>query len=69
MSTAEIKARMGPEFRPFVLSLSDGRKFSVPTPDHIAIGRAFVVVIGDDDISRTIDALHIVSIDETFLER
>jgi hypothetical protein len=69
MNTAEIRERLGRSFRPFVLCLSDGRKIQVPSSDHIAIGKAVVAVIGDDDISRTIDALHIVSIDESAIER
>lgn len=41
----------------------------MPTPDHIAVAKSGVAVVGDDDIIRTIDALHIVSIDETFAGR
>ena len=69
MSTAEIRERLGKSFRPFVLCLSDGRKLAVPNPDQIAVGKNVVAVIGDDDISRTVDALHIVSIDETYAAR
>jgi hypothetical protein len=69
VSTNEIRERLGQNFRPFVLCLSDGRKLQVPSTDHIAVGRAVVAVIGDDDISRTIDALHIVSIDDAVMER
>jgi hypothetical protein len=69
VSTTEIKERLGANFRPFVLRLSDGRKIPVPHSDHIAVGSQVVAVIGDDDVSRTMDALHIVSIDEDFVGR
>jgi hypothetical protein len=69
MSTLEIKERLGKNFRPFVLCLSDGRKIDVPSPDHIAVAKGGVAVVGDDDVIRTIDALHIVSIDEKFAAR
>lgn len=69
MSTLEIKERLGKNFRPFELCLSDGRKLFVPNPDQIAVGKNVVAVIGDDDVSRTVDALHIVSIDEKLVER
>lgn len=65
MNTQEIRERTQNGFRPFTLHLSDGRHFDVPHSDFIAIGRNVVVVIGEDDISRTIDPLHIVSLEET----
>jgi hypothetical protein len=44
--------------------MSDGRSFNVPHPDFIAIGRGVVSVIDKQDGSHTLDALHIVSINE-----
>ena len=64
MCTTEIRARLNGNFRPFVLRLSDGRTVPVPSANHIAVGKAVVAVIDDEDISRTIDALHIVSLEE-----
>ena len=69
MSTAEIKERLGKNFRPFELCLSDGRRLAVPNPDQIAVGKNVVSVIDESDISRTVDALHIVSIDEKYVAR
>ena len=48
-------------FRPFKLSLSDGRSFDVPHPEFIAFSRRVVVVIGKDELPNIIDPLHIVS--------
>jgi len=64
MNPQIIRERVRDGFRPFVMHLSDGRHFTVPHPDFVAIGRNVVVVIGEDDVSRTIDPLHIVSIEE-----
>jgi hypothetical protein len=60
----EIRQRLQNGFRPFTLHLTDGRHFIVPHPDFIAVGKNVVVVIGEDDASRTIDPLHIVSLEE-----
>ncbi len=65
MNPQIIREKIHNGFRPFVLHLSDGRYFSVPHPDFVAVGRNIVVIIGEDDVSRTIDPLHIVSIEET----
>lgn len=51
-------------FKPFILHLSDGRKFSIPHPEFVAVGRSVVVVIDKDDQVNTIDPLHIVSLEE-----
>ena len=59
-----IRKRLGPDFRPFTISVSDGRQLRVPHPDFIAVGRGIVSVIDENDVDHLIDALHIVSIDE-----
>ena len=59
-----LRARLGPPFQPFTIRTSDGRRFDVPHPDFIAIGRGVVSVIDQEDVSHTLDALHIVSINE-----
>lgn len=58
-----IRDRLGPEFQPFVIRLSDGRSFTVPHPDFIAVGRGLVLLVDEEDRSHILDALHIVSID------
>lgn len=59
-----IRDRLGPPFQPFTIRLSDGRSFDVPHPDFIAIGRGVVSVVDQEDGTHTLDALHIVSIND-----
>ena len=63
-----IRKRLGPEFQPFRINLSDGRKFQVPHRDFIAVGRGIISLIDEEDVSHTIDALHIVSIDDAMAQ-
>ena len=62
-----IRKRLENGFQPFTLCLSDGRKFAVPHPDNIAIGRNVVVILDRDDASHLISTLHIVSLEERIL--
>jgi hypothetical protein len=64
-----VRARLGPPFQPFTIRMSDGRSFDVPHPDFIAVGRGVVSVIDHEDVSHTLDALHIVSINEAAPEQ
>jgi hypothetical protein len=64
MNVVQIKKRLTNGFRPFVLHLSDGRKFRVPHPGFIMVGRRVVVVLRDDDVVEILDPLHIVSLEE-----
>jgi hypothetical protein len=60
-----IRERLGPGFKPFMVHLSDGRSYRVPHPEFIAVGRGFIVIVDEEqNVPRTIDTLHIVSIDE-----
>jgi hypothetical protein len=65
LNLQHIRERLGPDFQPFTISLSDGRTFLIPHRDFIAVGRGLVSVIDQSDIQHTIDALHIVSIDDS----
>jgi len=65
LNLQHLRDRLGPTFQPFTISLSDGRSYSVPHRDFIAVGRGLVSVIDERDIQHTIDPLHIVSIDDT----
>jgi hypothetical protein len=51
-------------FRPFILHLSDGRKFDIPHPDFIIIGKGVVAMLRKDGLIETVDALHIVSVED-----
>ena len=59
-----IRDRLGPPFQAFTIRMTDGRSFDVPHPDFIAVGRGVVSVIDQEDGSHTLDALHIVSIND-----
>jgi len=62
MNVERIRRRLSGGFRPFVLRTSDGREYSIPHPEFIAIGRHDIAVVdkeGDIDI---LDPLHIVSL-------
>ncbi len=63
LNLQHIRERLGPNFAPFTIRLSDGRSFEVPHPDFIAVGRGVVLLVDEKDSSYKIDALHIVSLD------
>jgi hypothetical protein len=64
VNTEQIKLRLRNGFKPFVLYLSDGRQFKIPHPEFILVGRGLVAVLREDDLVETLDALHIVSIED-----
>jgi hypothetical protein len=64
MNIERIRERLANGFKPFVLELSSGKRVKVPHPDFIAIGKNVVVVMGANDSVTSVDALHIVAVDE-----
>lgn len=60
-----IREKVRGVFRPFTLHLSDGRRFPVPHPDFILVGKKMVIVNNADDVAQYIDAFHIVSLEES----
>ena len=64
MNIQQVRRMVTSGFKPFTLHLSDGRKFSVPRPEFVAVGRSVVVVIDKDDRVNTLDPLHIVSLEQ-----
>ena len=64
MNIERIRRRIRNGFTPFTLHLSDGRSFSVPHPEFVAVGPNVVVVIDRQGDVNTIDPLHIVSVEE-----
>ncbi len=64
MNVEQVRKRVHEDPTPFVIRLSDGRKFSIPHQDFIAIGKSLVIVLKNDDSSVKIDPLHIVSLDD-----
>jgi hypothetical protein len=61
---APLRDRLGPEFQPFTIRLTDGRSFGIPRRDFIAVGRRVISIIDDRDVAHTIDPLHIVSLED-----
>ena len=64
MSTEQIRLRLRGGFKPFVLHLSDGRHFKIAHPEFILVGKGIVVVLREDDLVETLDALHITSVED-----
>jgi hypothetical protein len=64
MNLAHIRERLSNGFRPFVVKLTNGRRFEVPHPEFLIVGRNVIGVLGRNDVITTIDALHIVSVQD-----
>jgi len=64
VNTERIRQKLSNGFRPFALQLSSGKRYLVPHPEFIMIGRNVVAVLGKDDSVTTIDALHIVAVED-----
>ena len=62
MSIEKLRKHVSGGFRPFVIRTSDGREFSVPHPEFIAIGKSDVAVVDKKGDINILEALHIVSI-------
>ena len=64
MNLDQVRIRLQEGFRPFALHLSDGRKFEIPHPEFILLGKGIVAVLRKDGLIETVDALHILSIED-----
>ena len=64
MNIEKVRNMITGGFKPFTISMSDGRKFPVPHPEFIAVGKKVVVVIGKGDRVNTLDPLHITSLED-----
>lgn len=64
MNLAQVRSRLRNGFQPFALVTTGGRRFEVPHPEFIAVGKSVVVVLGRDDLSTKIDAIHIDSLED-----
>ena len=64
MNTERIRQKVSNGFRPFALQLSSGKRYVVPHPEFIMIGRNVVAIMGKDDSVTTIDALRITAIED-----
>jgi hypothetical protein len=50
-------------FKPFTISLADGRSFFIPHPELVAVGKRRIIVFKPDDSWSEIEPLLIVSLD------
>lgn len=64
MNLERIRERLRNGFHPFALTKTDGRRFEVPHSGFLIVGRNVVGVLKGGDTITTIDALHIVSIED-----
>jgi len=62
MNMSHIRERLSNGFRPFVVELTNGRRFEVPHPEFIIVGKNVIGVMARNDVVTTIDALDIVSV-------
>jgi hypothetical protein len=64
MNLERIRDRISNGFRPFVILTSAGKRYEVPHPEFLAVGKGVVVVLGKNDSVSTLDALHIVAVED-----
>ena len=64
MNLDRIRKKASNGFRPFALETSGGKRYEVPHPEFIMIGKGVVAVLGRDDSVTTLDALHIVAVED-----
>lgn len=64
LNLQHIRDRLGSDFEPFTVHLSDGHSFKVPHRDFMAVGRGVIVIVDENDSSHKIDALQLVSLDD-----
>jgi hypothetical protein len=64
MNLERIRERLSGGFRPFAIETSGGKRYQVPHPEFLAVGRGVVVVLGQNDTVTTLDALHIVGLED-----
>ena len=64
MNPDHIRERLRIGFKPFEIHLTNGRKFAVPHPEFLIVGRNVVAVLGKNDVVTTIDALHIATVED-----
>lgn len=64
MHLDHIRERLGNGFKPFQMQLSNGRKFEVPHPDFMSVGRNVVICLDKNSLTTKIDAAHIVLVED-----
>lgn len=64
MNLKHIRERVQNGFRPFQIITSSGRRYLVPHPEFIMIGKSVVAVMASNEVVHTIDALHITAVED-----
>jgi len=64
LNFAPLTKRLRWSFHRFTIPMPDGRSFAFPHRNFIALGRGVISVIAKRDVSHTIHASHIVSVEE-----
>ena len=64
MNTERIRKKVTNGFRPFAIETRGGKRYEIPHPEFIMVGNGVVAVLGKDDSVTTIDALHIVAVED-----
>lgn len=64
MNLEHIHERLSNGFKPFRMQLSNGRKLAVPHPEFIVVGPDAVGILSKNGLVTTVDALHIVSVED-----
>lgn len=64
MNTDRIRQKLTQGFRPFAIETRGGKRYAIPHPEFIMVGKGVVAVLGKDDSVTTIDALHIVALED-----
>ena len=64
MNTEKIRERIRNGFRPFANELSNGKRYLVPHPEFIIVGKTVVVVMSQNETVTTIDPLHIAALQD-----
>ena len=64
MNLEHIHERLSDGFKPFRMELSNGRRFTVPHPEFIVVGPDAVGILRKSGAVTTVDALHIVSVED-----
>ena len=64
MNLKHVRARVQNGFRPFQIVTSSGRRYQVPHPEFIIVGKSVVAVMSSNEVVHTIDALHITAIED-----
>lgn len=64
MNLDHIRERLSDGFKPFIMQLSNGRKFAVPHPEFLILGEDTVGILSKRGAVTTVDPSHIACIED-----